>query len=104
MVTINLYALHHSKEVYGDPYNFRPERWMDSKLNTSLLWMPFGAGPRLCVGKNFSLLEQKVFLAKLLRNYKWELVNKDDQIEIDSRNFIIHTPKNIPVKFTPRFK
>jgi cytochrome P450 len=75
---------------------------LDSKLNTSLLWIPFGAGPRLCIGKNFSLLEQRLFLATLLRKYKWELVNKDDEIQIDSSAFIIHTAKKMAVKFIPR--
>lgn len=66
--------------------------------------MPFGAGPRLCIGKNFSLLEQKVFLSELLRNFKWELVNKDDEIKIDSRNFVLYSPKKMTVKFIPLTK
>ncbi|CAG8522096.1 18854_t:CDS:2, partial [Acaulospora morrowiae] len=84
VVIPNLYALHHSKKLWGDePYRFQPERFADSEGNTlqSYKFTPFGGGVRICIGMNFSLAEQRVFLAMLVRKYRWtipkETIHKD---------------------------
>ncbi|XP_063824528.1 probable cytochrome P450 304a1 [Ostrinia nubilalis] len=56
MVTANYMLLHHSKEIWGDPEVFRPERFIkngkvDAALDKSL---PFGAGRRLCAGETYA--------------------------------------------------
>ena len=37
-------------------------------------WIPFGGGPRKCLGEHFAVLEMQIVLALLLRGYEWELV------------------------------
>jgi len=66
-------------------------------------WLPFGAGPRICIGKNFSLLEQKLILVKLIQRFKMTLL-KDEDVGIDSSKLIIITPHKFGVRFVPRSK
>ncbi|CAG8533891.1 14197_t:CDS:2, partial [Acaulospora colombiana] len=67
LVIPNIYALHNSKNLWGDETHlFRPERFAGGEGNTfqsSYKFTPFGGGVRICVGMNFSLAEQRVFLA-----------------------------------------
>ncbi|KFO32325.1 Steroid 17-alpha-hydroxylase/17,20 lyase [Fukomys damarensis] len=82
-VLVNLWALHHSEEEWDRPDQFRPERFLDSAgsqlITPSLSYLPFGAGPRSCVGE--ALARQEVFLcmAWLLQRFDFE-VPEDGQL------------------------
>lgn len=66
----NYYALHRDELVFGkDATSFVPERW-DSIKPGSFEYMPFGAGPRACVGKEKALSEASYALAKFAKLYK----------------------------------
>ncbi|KAI7851852.1 cytochrome P450 [Circinella umbellata] len=84
-VTMELYCAHHLEKYWPDPYEFNPDRFSnhkdkhkvnddDSTVNSNNLYIPFGYGPRVCIGMNFSLAEQRVVQAMMLRKYTWELV------------------------------
>lgn len=55
----------HRSEVYGDPQEFRPERHLGEKLTPYAL-IPFGGGPRRCIGASFALLEMRTILRVIL--------------------------------------
>eukprot|EP00029_Vermamoeba_vermiformis_P005090 TRINITY_DN1670_c0_g1_i2.p1 TRINITY_DN1670_c0_g1~~TRINITY_DN1670_c0_g1_i2.p1 ORF type:complete len:497 (-),score=95.65 TRINITY_DN1670_c0_g1_i2:25-1515(-) len=67
-------ALHNSEEFYDEPSKFKPERWLKENENekpNSAPWYPFGAGPRMCIGNHFAMLEMKAVLAMLLQQFKF---------------------------------
>ena len=68
------YCLHHNKDYYDQPFEFRPERWMvgekgsteESVTLAASAYSPFSAGPRGCLGKNLAYLEMGLILAKTI--------------------------------------
>jgi cytochrome P450 len=71
-VQVDLTTMGYDPKIWGDPKEVRPERWFSENLTKEqrIAWMPFSYGPRTCIGMNFSLLEQKIFLVKLLKTFK----------------------------------
>jgi cytochrome P450 len=72
-VTVNIYDLHHSEKLWKDPFVFDPERFDEDgegtrKAGEGIAWAPFGTGARQCIGMNFSLTEQRVFLSMLCKS------------------------------------
>jgi cytochrome P450 len=70
LINMSLWSVHHSEVYYGPTVNeFRPERWQgeEGKKIHKFAHVPFSAGARVCIGNNFSLVEQKLFLIKLLQ-------------------------------------
>ena len=66
---IPVYAVHRHGALWRDPDRFDPERFQESKERTRhrCAYMPFGAGPRICAGASFAMMEMVVGLASLLR-------------------------------------
>jgi cytochrome P450 len=100
-IAVNIYGLQMSEDVYGDPENFRPERWLPSeqakKKIPSTAWIPFSSGSRVCIGNNFSLYEQRVFLVELLKNYK--ITTKDLGPVLAQRGMILTPPQKCELEF-----
>nr|XP_008197409.1 PREDICTED: cytochrome P450 9e2 [Tribolium castaneum] len=80
LVAIPVIALHYSPEFFPDPEKFNPERFSDENKGKILpgSYIPFGLGPRNCIGSRFALLEIKVLLVKLLA--KFDLVPVDKTV------------------------
>lgn len=73
IITVPIYALHHDPDLYPNPEEFDPERFNDEnkKLRESVAFLPFGAGPRNCVGMRFAVVEIKLLLATILSKYRF---------------------------------
>jgi cytochrome P450 len=71
-IEMNVISIAHNPKIWGDPENIRPERWYSENITKEQrnAWMPFSVGPRICIGMNMSLLEQKIFLVYFLKRFQ----------------------------------
>jgi len=68
------YGIQRDSDIWGEDANeFNPDRFDNLTKDQAIALMPFGGGPRICIGNTFSLYEQKIFLAKLFRKFKVSL-------------------------------
>lgn len=69
------WVLHNLPDIWGDPENFRPERWDPSNEQTipQGAYFPFGMGPTTCIGMPFAQLEIRLILATILQRYTFQL-------------------------------
>eukprot|EP00731_Ephydatia_muelleri_P004281 Em0002g457a len=72
-LVIPIIALHHSKVFWENPEEFRPERFTpeEKSKRPQLCHIPFGWGPRNCIGMRFALMEAKMALVTILKDYKF---------------------------------
>ena len=75
MVFVSPYVQHHDPRWFEEPEAFRPERFSEEneKDIRAHAYIPFGAGPRVCIGSRFTLMEQKVILTLLAQKCKLTL-------------------------------
>lgn len=73
---IPIHAIHHSERYWEQPEKFMPERFMQGpfKGEEKLKYIPFGAGPRMCIGWNFALVEMAAILALTLRRFDLQVL------------------------------
>lgn len=78
IVMFSQWVIHHEPEIWGDPDNFRPERWDltqgEKEKVPQWAYFPFGGGPRICIGMPFAQMETKLLLATILQQYTPRLV------------------------------
>lgn len=77
-VMIPIYALGRNELLWDDPDAFRPERFKDRKAIDRYAYLPFGDGPRICIGASFALQEAVIILATLLSRFKFTPVAGKD--------------------------
>ena len=75
-ITISQWVTHRDPRYFEDPETFKPERWVDD-LEKQLprgVYIPFGDGPRVCIGKGFALMEAILLLATIAQKFSLNLV------------------------------
>ncbi|MES3516428.1 MAG: cytochrome P450 [Natronomonas sp.] len=77
------WVVHRSPRYYDDPEAFDPDRWLPERSadRPRFAFFPFGGGPRICIGKQFSLLESKIILATIASEFELERVD-DGPLEL----------------------
>ncbi|XP_049644594.1 LOW QUALITY PROTEIN: cytochrome P450 3A12-like [Suncus etruscus] len=104
VVMMPIFVLHKDPEHWTEPEEFRPERF--SKKNKDninpYVYMPFGAGPRNCIGMRFALMNMKLALVKVMQNFTFKPC-KETQIPVKlSNQGLIQPEKPIVLKAEPR--
>lgn len=86
-IMIPSYAIHHDERFYDNPEKFDPERFSSENVQNrkQFTYLPFSEGPRICIGMRFGIMQTKIGIVKLLRNYRLSVCNKT----------------SIPMKFLP---
>jgi len=75
-VTITIYPLHRNRRVWENPDSFDPDRFTvdQTKTRARYAYLPFGAGPRVCIGASFAMIEATVVLAILVHAFRFNTV------------------------------
>uniref|UniRef100_H2Y0Z7 Uncharacterized protein n=1 Tax=Ciona intestinalis TaxID=7719 RepID=H2Y0Z7_CIOIN len=69
LVNIPVFGMGRDEEFWNEPLTFNPDRMLDMNEIDPMIFQPFGAGPRNCIGMRFALLEIKITFAKLLQKF-----------------------------------
>jgi cytochrome P450 len=77
LVMISPWTLHRHRDYWRLPHAFDPDRFLPEREHelTPGVYLPFGQGPRVCVGKGFAEVESALILARLLRRYDFEALH-----------------------------
>nr|WCC58062.1 cytochrome P450 [Pharsalia antennata] len=88
-IIISLLGLQRNEEYFPSPHQFIPERFLDKTEVNKNVYMPFGSGPRKCIGSRFGSLVVKVGIAQMIKNF-----------EVDLNGKTIHPLKYEPIYFS----
>ncbi|WP_019422243.1 cytochrome P450 [Paenibacillus sp. OSY-SE] len=88
---------HRMPELYDEPNRFIPERWSTIK-RTPFEYLPFSAGPHMCIGWGFAMQEMKIVLAVLLMRYRFSVVH---HAKI-SPNLMMRPVSGMPMRIFPQ--
>ncbi|XP_068241539.1 cytochrome P450 3A24-like [Palaemon carinicauda] len=104
-VTIPIYSIHRDPQHYPNPEKFDPERFSpENKVSRSqMVYLPFGSGPRNCIGMRFALMEAKVAAVYLLQDFAF-IPSKKTQVPIviEKRSGLLKAQDGVWVRLAKR--
>lgn len=77
-IMLPVYALHRNELLWTDPNAFDPDRFAPDQKIERYSYLPFGDGPRICIGAQFAILESQIILASLIKNYQFEPIEGEE--------------------------
>ncbi|MDP7732998.1 cytochrome P450 [Mycobacterium sp. TY813] len=79
LAVVSFYAMHRDPKLWDDPLTFDPDRFLPERSQGRNRWqyLPFGGGPRSCIGDHFAMLEATLALATIIRAARVESLNDD---------------------------
>jgi len=103
-ITTDIYRLHFDVDLWGpvDPHIFYPERFATKRH--PMAWIPFGAGPRNCVGMRFALTELKLILVRLLKTYSIVDCGEETHKSFENlKEIIVISPDQVIIQLKRRY-
>ena len=99
-VMMPIYALHRHRLLWDQPDFFVPDRFAPGKEYDRYQFLPFGDGPRICIGMQFAMIEAKIILATLIGRYRFDLIfGRDPKPEMI---LTLRPAGGVHLKVTPR--
>ena len=102
LVTIAPYVLHRHRRLWDAPDAFDPDRFLPERRADidRFAYLPFGAGPRVCIGQAFALQEAMIVLAHAVRVARWDVVEGHDIRPV--HRITLRPDGGLPVRLVPR--
>ncbi|XP_063698889.1 probable cytochrome P450 6g2 [Culicoides brevitarsis] len=102
-IYIPAYAIQRDPKYFSEPEKFNPDRFDAEKRNfNEYTYMPFGIGPRNCIGERFAMMQMRVAMAMLLNKFNVEMTaNTPKSLNLDKTNILLHPEHRISLKFVP---
>uniref|UniRef100_A0A0V0G5T6 Putative cytochrome p450 6j1-like isoform 1 n=1 Tax=Triatoma dimidiata TaxID=72491 RepID=A0A0V0G5T6_TRIDM len=97
-VIIPIGSLHLDPKYYPNPEVYNPERFPPNISKQNSIYLPFGDGPRFCIGFRYAMMVMKLGLSKILTNYKFKLSPKNEIPIKFNKQSLIQMPKS-PILF-----
>lgn len=94
-------AIHYDDNIYPEPNKFDPDRFTDDEIKSRhpMSWLPFGDGPRNCIGLRFGKMQAKVGLITLLSKFKFSVCPETEEpVILNPRPFILSPLNGIRLK------
>ncbi len=79
-VMLPIYALQRNEQLWPAPDTFKPERFAKGAKYDRFAWLPFGDGPRVCIGAHFAMVEAQIILASLISRYHFEPIDGKEPV------------------------
>lgn len=102
VVQIPVYGFHHDERYYPNPKEFNPNRFFngEKKSFAEMPYMPFGDGPRNCIGMRMGKIETKIGIVLMLQNFNYSLGDQlvGMELEISPSSFVMAPKTNIMLK------
>jgi len=92
-------GMHRNPKYWDQPDQFIPDRWNDPQLNKEA-YMPFGAGPRLCIGEHFAMMEMELILTEIIRLWDIKLISK---VVTEKPLVTLRPLEKVLIRITPNF-
>ena len=99
---ILIYCVHRHSDIWENPNEFVPERWADERINEipKYAYLPFGGGPRICIGNGFATMEANLLLATIAQRFQMRLI---EGVKIVPQPFITMFPRDgLPMRLEER--
>ncbi|XP_072396903.1 cytochrome P450 6k1-like isoform X2 [Diabrotica undecimpunctata] len=102
-VLIPTFSLQRDENFFSNPELFDPERFLDDSINSDgFSFIPFGEGPKYCIGKRLGLLIVSMILSNVILNFKLEKCSTTpEKIEFEPRSFVLSSKVGLPIMITP---
>lgn len=105
VIIIPIFSFHRDPERFDDPDTFKPERWAPENVAKidKMSYLPFGNGPRACIGFRFANMSVKSAVASVVLKYRIGMAEgtpkSHAELELSPLSFIISPHKELPLRF-----
>jgi cytochrome P450 len=104
IVLVSQYLMHRDARFFPSPLTFDPDRWLDDRARPKMAFIPFGAGPRACIGEGFAWMEGVLLLATFAQRWRLRLRDGESALRPDPKitlrpppvSLVVHARASLP--------